>query len=152
MQVTIAAVGRDRGGPARDLFRLYAGRCPWRLDLVEIPLGRGGPAERRRDLEAARLVKAVPAGAVRVVLDEGGAELSSAALARRIGGWRDEGRHVLACLIGGPDGHGTAALDGADLKLAFGRLTWPHQLVRVMLAEQLYRASTILSGHPYHRE
>lgn len=152
MQVMIAAVGRDRSGPTRDLFQIYARRCPWRPDLVEIPLGRGPSADQRRADEAARLLKAVPDGAVRVVLDEAGADLTSAALAARIGAWRDDGRQTLACLIGGPDGHGSAVLDGADLRLAFGRPTWPHQLVRVMLAEQLYRAATILAGHPYHRD
>ena len=152
MQVIVAAVGRDRRGPARDLFQLYARRCIWPLDVVEIPPARGQSAEQRRDLEAARLLKAVPDGAVRIVLDEGGLDLASADLARRIGAWRDDGRQVLTFLIGGPDGHGAAVLDSADVRLAFGRATWPHQLVRAMLAEQLYRASTILAGHPYHRD
>jgi 23S rRNA (pseudouridine1915-N3)-methyltransferase len=86
-----------------------------------------------------------------VALDEAGRQLDSAGLARRIARWQDQGHGTLAFVIGGPDGLASSVLDRAEATLAFGRMTWPHRLVRVMLAEQLYRASTILSGHPYHR-
>jgi 23S rRNA (pseudouridine1915-N3)-methyltransferase len=93
-----------------------------------------------------------PADALVVALDERGVTLSSRDLAARLGGWRDSGRREIAFLIGGADGLGRAALDRAALVLSLGPMTWPHLLVRVMLAEQLYRAVAILQGHPYHRD
>ena len=107
-------------------------------------------AERRLHEEAERLLKAVPPGAVLVALDEAGRQLDSAGLARRIARWQQD-HDTVAFAIGGPDGLARSVLDRAQATLAFGRMTWPHRLVRVMLAEQIYRAGTILSGHPYHR-
>jgi 23S rRNA (pseudouridine1915-N3)-methyltransferase len=152
MRMTIAAVGRDRAGPARDLFEEYGKRCPWPIRLVEIPLRTAMPLERRLVDEGARLSDAIPGDAVRIALDERGRLLSSGAFAARIGAWRHQGRSDLGFLIGGPDGLLPDLIARADLVLALGRMTWPHRLVRVLLAEQLYRASTILAGHPYHRE
>jgi 23S rRNA (pseudouridine1915-N3)-methyltransferase len=152
MRVTIAAVGRDRPGPVRDLFDDYRRRCPWPIDLVLVAPRRISPATRRLAEEGVRLLKAVPAVATLVALDERGRELDSQALARRIERLRGEGTGVLAFAIGGPDGLAPAVLDRSVLVLAFGRMTWPHELVRVMLAEQLYRASALTAGHPYHRE
>jgi 23S rRNA (pseudouridine1915-N3)-methyltransferase len=151
MQVVIAAIGRDRAGPTRDLFDDYCRRAPWPVRLVEIAPRSSQPAERRLREEADRLLKAVPPDAVLVALDEAGRELDSAGLARRIARWQEE-YGTLAFVIGGPDGLAPDVLDRAHATLAFGRLTWPHRLVRVMLAEQLYRAGTILAGHPYHRD
>jgi 23S rRNA (pseudouridine1915-N3)-methyltransferase len=152
MRVTIAAVGRDRSGPTRDLFEDYCRRCPWPIRLVEIPPRTNGPPERRRAEEAERLSGAVPRDAVLVALDETGRALTSRAFAARIVAWQRQGQSELAFLIGGPDGLDPALTGRAELILALGRMTWPHRLVRVMLAEQLYRAATILAGHPYHRE
>ncbi|MGO4725879.1 MULTISPECIES: 23S rRNA (pseudouridine(1915)-N(3))-methyltransferase RlmH [unclassified Inquilinus] len=151
MRLTIAAVGRAKAGPLRDLFDEYVGRSAWPISLREVEARKGlaGPTLRRE--EAALLLAAVPAGAAAVVLDERGRDLDSAGLARVLGRWRDEGRGDAAFLIGGADGHDDAVRDRADLLLSFGRLTWPHMLARTMLAEQIYRAQTILSGHPYHR-
>jgi 23S rRNA (pseudouridine1915-N3)-methyltransferase len=150
MQVIIAAIGRDRAGPTRDLFDDYCRRSPWPIRLVEIAPRSSQPPERRLREEAERLLQAVPPGAVLVALDEAGRQLDSASLARRIARWREQ-YGALAFVIGGPDGLARSVLDRADATLAFGRMTWPHRLVRVMLAEQIYRVSTILSGHPYHR-
>ena len=150
MQVIIAAIGRDRAGPTRELFDDYCRRAPWPIRLVEIAPRSSEPTERRLREEADRLLQAVPQGAVLVALDEAGRQLDSAGLARRIARWQEE-HGTLAFVIGGPDGLAPSVLDRAEIALAFGRMTWPHRLVRVMLAEQLYRASTILSGHPYHR-
>ncbi len=152
MRVTVVAVGRDRTGPFRHLFDDYAARCPWPVRLVEVTARANLPDERRMAEEAERLLQAVPDGAVVVALDERGQDLDSQSFAARISHWQGEGRRELACLIGGPDGLAPAVLERADEILAFGRMTWPHRLVRVMLAEQLYRAATILAGHPYHRE
>ena len=150
--MTIAAIGRDRTGPARDLFEDYCRRCPWPIRLHEIAPRAGAPLERRLAEEAERLWSAIPGNAVVVVLDEHGRGLSSRAFAAKIGGWQRQGRSDVAFLIGGADGLDPAVSARADLVLGLGRMTWPHRLVRVLLAEQLYRAATILAGHPYHRD
>jgi 23S rRNA (pseudouridine1915-N3)-methyltransferase len=152
MRVTIAAVGRDRSGPTRELFDDYCRRCPWPVRLREVSAAAHGPPERRLAEEAGRLASAVPRDAVVITLDETGRNLTSRALATRIAAWQRQGRAELAFLIGGPDGLDPALIARADLVLALGRMTWPHRLVRVLLAEQLYRAGTILAGHPYHRD
>jgi 23S rRNA (pseudouridine1915-N3)-methyltransferase len=151
MQVIIAAIGRDRAGPTRDLFEDYCQRTPWPIRLVEITPRSSGPSERRLREEADRLLQAVPPSAVLIALDEAGRQMDSAGLARRIARWQEK-HGTLAFVIGGPDGLAKNVLDQAETTIAFGRMTWPHRLVRVMLAEQIYRASTILSGHPYHRD
>jgi 23S rRNA (pseudouridine1915-N3)-methyltransferase len=150
MRVTIAAVGRDRSGAARELFDDYCRRCSWPIRLVEIAPRSALPLERRLADEAARLAGAIPRDAALVVLDERGRLLSSRSFATRIAAWQQR-RGELAFLIGGPDGLAGELIERADLVLALGRMTWPHLLVRVLLAEQLYRASAILAGHPYHR-
>jgi 23S rRNA (pseudouridine1915-N3)-methyltransferase len=151
MRVTIAAVGRDRTGPARELFDGYCRRCAWPIRLIEIAPRSALPLERRLADEGARLAAAIPRHAALIALDERGRLLSSTSFATRIGGWQERGGD-LAFLIGGPDGLADDLIGRAELVLALGRMTWPHLLVRVLLAEQLYRASTILAGHPYHRE
>ena len=125
-----------------------------------LPEGRGREFEERKKFpldqlknkEAELLLSAIPKGARVVVLDGSGKALSSVALAKRIGDWRDTGTRQIAWLIGGADGHGKTVLQAADLSLSLGHQTWPHLLVRAMLAEQLFRVQSILSGHPYHRE
>jgi len=155
VRVTILAVGRLRRGPLDELIGGYAERLsgpplgPLTVREVEVR-GRLPPAEQaRRESEA--LLAAVPAGAAVVALDERGQDLDSAAFAARLRDWIDGGTAEAAFLIGGAEGHGEAVRARADLTLAFGRMTWPHLLCRAMLAEQLYRAHTILTGHPYHR-
>jgi 23S rRNA (pseudouridine1915-N3)-methyltransferase len=151
MRITIAVVGRGRAGPESAIFEVYRRRCPWPIRLVETAPGRATSSPRQQDEEAERLLRAVAGGEVDVALDERGRDLDSRDFADHISRWRDEGRRDLAFLVGGPDGLAGAVLDRADLKLALGRMTWPHRLVPALLAEQLYRASSILSGHPYHR-
>jgi 23S rRNA (pseudouridine1915-N3)-methyltransferase len=151
LRVTVAAVGRDRASSTRDLFEDYCRRSSWPIRLVEIAPRSRLPTERRQAHEAERLLAAVPDQAVAVALDEHGRQLDSLAFARQLGRWRDQGASELAFLIGGPDGLATSVLERAAAVIALGAMTWPHRLVRVMLAEQLYRAGTILSGHPYHR-
>ena len=151
MRVTILAVGRERTGPARELFEDYRRRSPWPIDLVEVVAPGRLPAPRRRAEEALRLLGALPRDALSIALDERGRQLDSAAFARRLGRWRDQGESELAFLIGGPDGLDPSVLARARAVYALGPMTWPHRLVRVLLAEQLYRAQAILAGHPYHR-
>lgn len=159
MRVHIAAVGRMKQGPERELVGRYLERAaqtgrPLALtgfDVAELPESRATSAASRKSEEAKALRVALPAGVV-VALDERGKMLASEAFAHQLGRWRDAGRPTLSFVIGGADGLDPGLVADADLSLSFSPLTWPHQMVRIMLAEQLYRATTILSGHPYHRE
>jgi 23S rRNA (pseudouridine1915-N3)-methyltransferase len=159
VKVTVVAVGRLKAGPERELLDRYRDRAAragkqlgLTFDLREIAEGSARSADSRKDEEAAPIVAAVPVGAILIALDERGKPIDSRGFADRIAAWRDAGTKDLAIAIGGADGLGPAVLDMADLRLAFGAMTWPHQIVRILLAEQLYRAVTILSGHPYHRD
>jgi 23S rRNA (pseudouridine1915-N3)-methyltransferase len=153
MRIVIASVGRDRKDLARALCEDYARRCAWPVELIELaPRATSLPAGRRLEEEAERLLKALPEGAIVIALDERGRNLDSRGFARRLADWRDTGRPAVAFVIGGADGLAPALLERADERVAFGRMTWPHRLVRVMLLEQIYRAQTILAGHPYHRD
>lgn len=155
MRLHLCAVGRLRAGPERDLVDDYLQRC----DRTGRPLGLGPVTEHEVEdkrgggmaAEADLLARAVPAGAVLVVLDERGKTLSSPEFAAQLTLWRDSGRQDAAFVIGGADGIDPALRGRADLAISFGRMVWPHMLIRVMLAEQLYRAATILAGGPYHR-
>lgn len=155
MRVQICAVGRLRKGPERDLYDDYltrfdrTGRAlalgPARLIEVEDKKGGGMAAE------AELLSRAVPDGALICTMDERGKVMSSPEFADQLSRWRDQGRQDVSFVIGGADGIDPSLRDRADASLSFGKMVWPHMLVRVMLAEQLYRAASILSGGPYHR-
>jgi 23S rRNA (pseudouridine1915-N3)-methyltransferase len=151
LRILIAAVGRMRAGPEKDLYRHYAERLNWPVTMREVEDKRAPAGGARRQREADLLLAALAADMTVVALDEGGREMTSAALAERLGGWRDDGRRDIAFVIGGADGLDRRVRERADLVLSLGRLTWPHLLVRALLAEQLYRAQQILAGHPYHR-
>jgi len=160
MRLVVAAVGRLKPGPERDLAARYrervakAGRTVGLqgIEVVEVAESRAREAERRRTEESIALAQLCPAGAPRVVLDEQGENLGSVAFASHLARWRDDGRAAAFFLIGGADGVAAHLRDEADLILSFGAATWPHQLVRIMLLEQLYRTVTLFAGHPYHRE
>lgn len=145
------AIGRLRDAPSRAMFDAYAARLNWPLTVREIELKRVLPPDDAKAEEACLLLEAAGPEAVLVALDERGQDWTSAELARRIGRWRDDGAAELVFAIGGADGHGASLIERAAAKVAFGRMTWPHRLARVMLVEQLYRAQQILAGHPYHR-
>jgi 23S rRNA (pseudouridine1915-N3)-methyltransferase len=151
VRILIAAVGRIKPGPLHELQREYLTRLSWPVELREIEERRKlPPAEmKRRDGEA--LLAALPSPVIAVALDERGAAFGSAAFAERLCAWRDAGTPNLTFLIGGADGLDAPVRARADLLLAFGAMTWPHQLARIMLLEQLYRAQQIIAGHPYHR-
>ncbi|GAB1583386.1 23S rRNA (pseudouridine(1915)-N(3))-methyltransferase RlmH [Phyllobacterium phragmitis] len=159
MRITVFAVGRMKAGPERELADRYFDRfaktgASLGLEFSgvgEIVESRAATADQRKQEEAARLFEALDAGARLILLDERGKMLNSADFAGRIGRLRDEGQRQLILAIGGPDGHDPRLRERADLVLALGAMTWPHQLARILIAEQLYRAATILSGHPYHR-
>jgi 23S rRNA (pseudouridine1915-N3)-methyltransferase len=155
MRLHLCAVGRLRAGPERALVDDYLQR----LERTGRPLGLGPMSEHEVEdkrgagmvAEGHLLMRAIPDGAVVCVLDERGKTLSSPEFAGALAGWRDNGRQDAAFVIGGADGVDPALRDRADLVISFGRMVWPHMLVRAMLAEQVYRAATILSGSPYHR-
>jgi 23S rRNA (pseudouridine1915-N3)-methyltransferase len=155
MRLHLCAVGRLRAGPERALVDDYMTR----LERTGRPLGLGPVTEHEVEdkrgggmaAEGALLARAIPEGAALCVLDERGRVLSSPEFAHVLAGWRDAGRQDAALVIGGADGVDPGLRARADLVISFGRMVWPHMLVRVMVAEQLYRAATILSGSPYHR-
>lgn len=159
MRLIIAAVGRLKDGPEREIYARYAERLDGigrglslgPMQMIEIPECRAGSADARKSDEARRLLAKVAGKAAAVALDERGKVLSSEAFARLIRGRRDAGAPALAFLIGGADGHGQALLDAAEMRLSLGPMTLPHGLARLVLVEQLYRAATIIAGHPYHR-
>jgi len=159
VKLLLVGVGRLKSGPERELVARYAERCVGggrkvgltAFDLREIEESRARRPEDRKAEEAAALRALLPAGAKLICLDECGKTLDSAAFATRIGDWRDAGAPACALVIGGPDGLDPEFRGRADLVLAFGAMTWPHQLARALAAEQLFRAMTILAGHPYHR-
>lgn len=151
MRLVVVAVGRARDAAFRALWQDYAGRLHPQVELVEVEDRKRPPPPDLKQREGRLLLDAVPAGARIVALDPRGKGLDSEELARLIGRWRDQSVGQAAFLIGGADGLDRPVLDRADLLLSLGAMTWPHQLARVMLAEQLYRAESILAGHPYHR-
>lgn len=151
MRILIAAIGRFRNGPEYDLYQNYVKRLRWPIDLRECETKQKLPMPARKKVEEGLLIGIIPKAAVVVVLDETGTNLSSVSLAKTMGAWQTDGRSTVAFLIGGPDGITDALRQRADLLLSLGAATWPHLLVRPLLAEQLYRAETILKGHPYHK-
>ena len=150
MKILVVAVGRARPGPERALWEEFSGRLDWPIRLVEVESKKAGPG--LKDREAELLLQAVPDAALLVALDERGKALSSPDLARQLGRWQDQGTGTLAFVIGGADGLAEPVRAKARLVLSLGPMTWPHMLVRGLLAEQLYRAERILQGHPYHRQ
>ncbi|MER9602229.1 23S rRNA (pseudouridine(1915)-N(3))-methyltransferase RlmH [Mesorhizobium sp. M0243] len=159
MKISVHAVGRMKAGPEKLLADRYFERFAKSGPVVglefggiaEIAEGRGQTANERRREEGQKLQTQLQPGTALILLDERGKSFSSEDFAGRLGLLRDGGRKALVIAIGGADGHDQSLRDQAELVMSFGLLTWPHQLVRVMLGEQLYRMATILSGHPYHR-
>jgi len=133
------ARGKIGRSPEADLVERYLKRISWPTRVTELP-DKGGTA------------LALPNNSVSILLDERGMALSSIELARRLESWRDSGKREVRFLIGAADGHAQRERDRADLLLSFGPATWPHMLARAMLAEQLFRATSILANHPYHRD
>ena len=158
MRLVVAAIGRLKG-PETELCERYRKRASQTgraiglrdVEVVEIRESRADDAAKRRIEESISLANLIPSGAARILLDARGDNLDSAALAACLARWRTDNRPAAVFMIGGPDGLAETLIEKSDLRLAFGAATWPHQLVRVMLLEQLYRAATILTGHPYHR-
>lgn len=153
MQILISAIGRlGKKTPEQALIDDYVKKTRWPITVRENEEKKALTGNTLKEAEAKLLWSAVPTGARVVVLDEKGEEPSSRELAQKIARWRDTGTRDIAFLIGGADGHTDDTRRRADLILSFGRMTMPHFLARVVLAEQIYRIRTILDGHPYHRD
>jgi 23S rRNA (pseudouridine1915-N3)-methyltransferase len=158
VRILVAAVGRLKG-PESELCERYRKRAAaagrglgWReIEIIEVRESRADGAGKRRIEDSIALANLIPADSDTVLLDPKGDNLDSGALAACLVKWRSNNRAAAVFMIGGPDGLAETLSDKADLRLAFGAATWPHQLVRAMLLEQLYRVATMLSGHPYHR-
>ena len=159
MRIALICVGRLKAGPERELFTRYFKRLVESVrgigvagvDLLEVDEFRARRPDDRRDQEADAILAAIPLGAVLVALDERGEAPTSGGWAAHIARVRDAAQPAYAVVIGGPDGLSESLRAKASWVVSFGAMTWPHQLVRIMAIEQLYRAASILSGHPYHR-
>jgi 23S rRNA (pseudouridine1915-N3)-methyltransferase len=159
MKIAVAAIGRLRAGPELELLNDYASRIRASgraigvtgFEIMEAEAPKGLEGRKRQLAESELLDRMARSGARRVVLDERGTSLSSESFSALLAKWRDDGVKETIFLIGGADGHEHGLRESADLLLSFGKATFPHMLVRVLLTEQIYRAVTILSGHPYHR-
>lgn len=158
MRIIVAAIGRLKGAET-ELSERYRKRAAqtgrqlgWRdVEVIEIRESRADDPNKRMLEESIALANVIPPGAAVVLLDSRGDNLDSAAFANQLAQWRANDKPAAVFIIGGADGLAPSLKDKATLRLAFGAATWPHQLVRAMLLEQVYRASTILTGHPYHR-
>src|ERR1700732_2877249 len=158
MRLVVIAIGRLKQGPERERAARYRERSDdigrklglRGLEIIEIPESRARDATSRMAEEATAISAAMPESSVLVALDERGENLDSVAFSRHLGRWRDEGIGNTIFAIGGADGLSPDLRRKAKLRMAFGSATWPHQMVRIMLLEQLYRAATILAGHRYH--
>ena len=159
MRLILAAIGRLRDGPEHEIAERYRKRAAQLgrrigvrdVEIVEVRESRAQEVSKRMIEESIAIANVIPEKAAIVILDERGDSLDSASLAAQLGKWRDNGRPAAVFIVGGDDGLAPALRERAALRLAFGAATWPHQLVRAMLLEQIYRAVTILAGHPYHR-
>lgn len=160
MRLSLACIGRIKSGADKDLFDRYLDRARKigrgigvsSITINEVPESKAQRLLDRKNEEAKALSALIPPAGRLVVLDEHGTSLSSRSFAAKLEKWKSDGTEDVVFAIGGADGHGSGLLDRADLKIAFGAMTWPHQIVRILLMEQIYRAFTIHAGHPYHRE
>lgn len=159
MRLSLLAIGKMKKGPETDLLERYLDRAEKAgrqlgissVSMVEHSESRATSVDLRKGEEASLLTSAAKPGAFVIALDEHGKDIGSADLSELVRNNMENAVPEIAFAIGGPDGHGQEILQSANLVLRMGKMTWPHQLARVMLAEQLYRSITILSGHPYHR-
>ncbi len=153
MQITIAAIGRlKKNTPEDTLIQDYLKKTKWPVAIKEFEEKKTLTVEQLKEAESTLLLSSIPQGGKIIALDERGKTPSSREFAELIGKWLDEGVQSISFLIGGANGHAEKLREKADYKLSFGRMTLPHMLARVVLAEQIYRAKTILDGHPYHKD
>ena len=153
MQIVISAIGRLKTGTPEDIFiSSYLQKTRWSVVVKEVEEKKALTGVALKEAESHLLQNTVPSGSKIIVLDETGKTPSSREFASLLQGWMDSGVPAISFLIGGANGHADFLKQQADYKLSFGRMTLPHMLARVVLAEQIYRAKTIIDGHPYHKD
>ena len=153
MKIRICVIGKDRRNEFASAISRYQKQLPWAVEIIEKePKKPNAPTAQRMAEEADLLLAAAQGAQIKIALDENGKSLTSPQIAQKFSAWQGEGLSDIALFIGGADGLDKSLLNQCDLKLSFGQMVWPHQMVRVMLMEQLYRAYSILAGHPYHRQ
>lgn len=152
MKITLITIGKIKKDPIKGLYEDYMKRLPWKLQVIELEEKKQFVSPQRKEKEGELILQAIPEGAKVIALDEKGKDLTSPAFAKKIQDWQTHGTSHLVFIIGGADGLSQAVKDKADLMLCLGQMTWPHKMVRLLIIEQLYRAHTILTGHPYHKE
>ena len=152
MHLTIIAVGRMKQGPESQQIETYLKRCPWPVKIIEVEEKRPIKGPERMSREGDLIMKVIPDNSHVIALDERGKSMRSTDFANMVRDQQDMGVANLVFLIGGADGYAASVKQRADRLLSLGTMTWPHMMARVMLTEQLYRASCILSGHPYHKD
>lgn len=152
MDFAIIAMGKAGSGAISEQVDTYLSRMPWPCRVIELEDRRASRDGTSKAREADLILKTLPQSAEIVALDEHGKQFTSRKFAKKIAQFQQDGKKQLVFILGGADGLDARVLEKATFKLSLGEMTWPHMLARVMLAEQLYRASTILSGHPYHRD
>jgi 23S rRNA (pseudouridine1915-N3)-methyltransferase len=152
MKITIISIGKVKADGVADLIAEYRKRLRGTVQILELPASKAVAPNLRKTQEAKAVLAALPKDAVIMVLDERGKNPTSREFAAQIQVWQNQGRNHLCVLIGGADGLDKTVVQRADMVCALGAMTWPHRLVKIMLLEQLYRAFTILDGHPYHRD
>ncbi len=151
MKITICAIGKIKPGPEHELLRRYQRRILWPIHILELEERRKSSSGELKRREAGLIEKAVPQGSLRIAMDERGHSFSSRKFATKLDCWQKQNNEI-TFIIGGADGLERRLRDSAHTILALGAATWPHQLTRVLLVEQIYRAQAILAGHPYHRD
>ena len=152
MKIRICTIGKDRRGEFSAAISRYQKQLPWPVQLIEKePKKPNAPVAQRMAEEAKLLLDAAQGAQVKIALDERGKVISSPQFAKKLELWQETGLQDIALFIGGADGLDPSLLQQCDMKLSFGQMVWPHQMVRAMLMEQLYRAYSILNNHPYHR-
>ena len=152
MRVSILAIGKNRQGVFKDLYQFYATRIQWEIQLIELEVRKTLDWKKQRLNETRKLLSSVPKDSLMVILDESGELLTSRALSNWINNQVDIGVKDISFLIGGSHGLDLSAIRSPSLTISLGRVTWPHLMIRGMIAEQLYRAQQILKNHPYHRD
>lgn len=153
MKITIATIGKNnKSSPTAQLCQEYIKRTPWQVEIKEFEEKKPLPTDKLKEKEAALLLSSVDSSTIVIAMDENGKNFSSEEFAEKISSWQSQGYAKFSFMIGGAAGHGDSVKERADLKLSMGRMTWPHMMARAMLCEQIYRAFTIISSHPYHKK
>lgn len=151
MKITIISIGKYKNSPEMEIFTSYLKRTPWKIELKELEVKKNASGEVLKNLEGELILNSIPENSVIITLDENGKNITSTALAENIRNWQISGKSHFTFIIGGAFGLSDKVKSSSDISLAFGKLTWPHLLIRAMISEQIYRVYTILEGHPYHK-